>query len=309
MITAYYSHPDCALHAMGAGHPECPERLAAVADALESAGLMPALSPREAPLVSREALARAHGAAYLDRIEAAAPQDDSLVRLDPDTAMNRHSLQAARRAAGALVAAVDEVLGGAAQRAFCNLRPPGHHAERDRAMGFCLYNNVAVAALHALEAHGLSRVSIVDFDVHYGNGTADIFRGDARVQLLSSYQFPLYPLERDAPGDARQINVALPAGSDGAAFRAAVSREWFAALEAFAPELLLISAGFDAHAEDPLAGLRWVEDDYAWITRELLQRTAASSRQRCISTLEGGYALGALGRSAAAHVAELVRYD
>ncbi len=306
MTTAYYSHPDCEGHDMGAGHPECPDRVRAVAAALSAAGLMDALEPRDVPLATREQLARAHTAAHLDLIEAAAPDGDESVRLDPDTCMNRHSLTAARRAAGAMVAAVDWVLERDAGRAFCNTRPPGHHAERDRAMGFCLYNNVAVGALHALEAHGLSRVTIVDFDVHYGNGPADIFRDDPRVQLLSSYQFPLYPLDRDAPGSTQQINVALPAGSGGDAFRAAVSRGWFEALDRFAPQLLLISAGFDAHAEDPLAGLGLVEEDYAWITRELLQRTASHCAQRCVSTLEGGYALGALGRSAVAHVRELL---
>lgn len=308
--TAYFSHPSSLLHDMGEGHPEQPARIGAIEDRLMAAGVFDFLSHQRAGKATTAQIARAHAQSLLNNLAAIAPNDaDALVRVDPDTAMNCHTLDAAAHAAGAVVAAVDRVLGGEAGAAFCNVRPPGHHAERAQAMGFCFYNNIAIGALHALEAHGLKRVAIVDFDVHYGNGTADIVAGDARILLCSSYQYPLYPLAYPAGTAAGQSNILLKPGDGGAAFRAAVGSTWFPALKAFAPELILFSAGFDAHAEDPLAELRLVEDDYAWVTREILRRTETSAHQRAVSALEGGYDLSALGRAACAHIQALMEPD
>lgn len=308
--TYYITHPSSRDHDMGPGHPEQPARVSAIEDRLIAAGVLDFLHHRTARPATGDQLAHAHDTLYLDELAAAAPTgDDRLVRLDPDTAMNRHTLTAAAHAAGAIVQAVDLVLGNDGGAAFCNTRPPGHHAERGQAMGFCFYNNVAIGALHALDAHGLDRVAIIDFDVHYGNGTADIVGGDKRILLCSSYQYPLYPLSRPATEAANFSNVMLKAGDGGDAFRAAVTAHWFPALERFAPQLVLFSAGFDAHAEDPLAEMQLVEDDYAWVTREIIRRTAASAAQRVVSTLEGGYDLSALGRAATAHIQALMEPD
>ncbi|MBS0319398.1 MAG: histone deacetylase family protein, partial [Proteobacteria bacterium] len=209
----------------------------------------------------------------------------------------------------ALVLATDMVMGGEAQNAFCAVRPPGHHAVRNQAMGFCLFNSVAVGILHALEAHGLQRVAVVDFDVHHGNGTEDIFAGDERVEMVSTFQYPLYPYSGVEPLGDNMFNVPLPPGSDGHKFREAVATVWLPALEEFAPEAIYISAGFDAHREDPLAGLAFTEADYAWVTRELMRVAAKHARGRIVSTLEGGYALSALGRSVAEHVRELASFS
>ena len=305
MPVAYITHPSSLLHDMGDHHPECPERISAVNDRLIAAGLDAYLLHRTAIPATRAQIARVHGEAFIDMIEAASPAT-GLQSLDPDTAMNPHSLAAARHAAGAVVMGVDMVMAGECATAFCNVRPPGHHAERRRAMGFCLFNSVAVGAAHALAHHGLSRVAIVDFDVHHGNGTEDIFQGDPRVLMVGSFQHPLYPycgFEDPAPN---MINVPLPAGSGGDAFRAAVSQRWLPALETFQPQMILISAGFDAHREDPLAGLKFTEADYAWVTRQLMDVAARHARRRIVSSLEGGYALSALGRSATEHVRTLL---
>jgi acetoin utilization deacetylase AcuC-like enzyme len=302
--TAYITHPSCVLHDMGPHHPECPDRLRAIGDRLISAGLDGLLFHYSAPEATREQIGRVHGRDYIARIEAESPAH-GLHFLDPDTAMNPHSLAAARHAAGAVVLATDLVLSGACRRAFCAVRPPGHHAERDSAMGFCLFNNVAVGAAHAL-ANGIERVAIVDFDVHHGNGTENIFSDDARVLMVSTFQHPLYPysgLDNPAPN---MVNIPLAAGAGGEEFRAAVGDHWLPALERHRPELIFISAGFDAHREDPLAGLRLVDADYAWVTRELIAVAQRHGQGRIVSTLEGGYALSALGRSAAEHVRELV---
>lgn len=305
--TAYFSHPNCLSHDMGDGHPEQPARIATIEASLKAEGVWDRLLCRIAPPATRAHLQRAHSAAHLDRLAEAAPRPGApCFWLDGDTALNTDTLDAAAHAAGAVVAAVDAVLGGEARTAFCNVRPPGHHAERDRAMGFCFYNNVAVAALHALDAHRLQRVAIIDFDVHYGNGTADIVGADPRVLLCMSYQWPLYPLPRPAPAAPRQSNILLPPGTDGAAFRTAVDKTWLPALRAFAPQLVLFSAGFDAHDADPLAELAWHEDDFAWVTRAILSTTRSSAAGRAVSTLEGGYDLPALGRAAAAHVRALM---
>ena len=303
---AYLYPPEAVLHEMGPGHPERPERVRAIDRALAERGLldrMIRLTPEPAP---ETALRRAHDASYLRSLEAAQPAPGDYRWLDGDTAMNAHSWRAARLAAGAGLVAVDAIMAGMAQRAFCNVRPPGHHAERERAMGFCLVNNIAVAAAHALEAHGLDRVAIVDFDVHHGNGTEDIIADQPRVLLCSTFQSPLYPYRGVDTRSDHIVNVPLPAGADGAAYRKAFTARVLPALGRFAPELVLFSAGFDAHRDDPLAGMNLVEDDYYWVTRTVLETTRESSRGRSLSFLEGGYDLDALARSACRHVEALL---
>lgn len=301
MTTLFVTHRNCKLHDMGLHHPECPARLAAIEDQLIASGLMNHLDHADAVPATREQLERVHDAGYLDAIEAAAPSE-GWVQLDPDTAMNEYTLDAASRAAGAGVLATDRVIGGSAENAFCSVRPPGHHALRERAMGFCVFNNVAVAAAHALEHHGLERVAIVDFDVHHGNGTEQIFADDERVMMVSTFQHPFYPYSGTEGRSERMVNIPLPAYSDGKAFRAAVEQHWLPALAIFRPQMLFISAGFDAHREDELAMLNFVEADYAWVTEKLLAVARQHARGRIVSLLEGGYALSALGRSAVAHL-------
>ena len=301
MPTAFITHPDCLLHNMGAWHPESPARLQAVEDQLIASGLSSHLLHVEAPLARREQLARVHDVSYLDEIERSAPQS-GLHHLDPDTVMCPQSLPAALRAAGAAVLATDMVVSGAVDAAFCNVRPPGHHAERARAMGFCLFNNVAVAAAHALEQHGLARVAIADFDVHHGNGTEQIFGADERVLMVSVFQHPFYPYSGIDGRSERMVNIPLAAYSGGREFRAAVQEHWLPALERFAPEMIFISAGFDAHRDDDMAMLKFVEADYAWVTAQLAAVAAKHARGRIVSLLEGGYELHALGRSVAAHI-------
>lgn len=305
MPTAFITHPSFLLHEMGPYHPECPERLTAINDRMIAAGIDAYVVHHEAPEATRTQIARVHGAAYIDAIEAASPEE-GLHFIDPDTALNPHTLTAARHAAGAVVLGVDLVLGGQCKTAFCAVRPPGHHAERRRAMGFCIFNSVAIGAAHALAARGLERVAVVDFDVHHGNGTEDIFQGDPRVLMVSTFQHPLYPYCGVENSAANMVNVPLAAGAGSDDFRAAVREHWLPALEAHRPQLILISAGFDAHREDPLAGLKFVEADYAWVTRELLAVAARHGQGRIVSALEGGYALSALGRSATEHIRELL---
>jgi len=301
MTTAFITHGDCLLHDMGAHHPEQPARLRAVEDQLIASSLISVLPHVEAPLAEREHLERVHHPAYIDAIEEAAPKQ-GIVHLDPDTAMNPHTLNAALRAAGAAVLATDMVIKGEVSSAFCNVRPPGHHAGRGRAMGFCLFNNVAVAAAHALERHGLERVAIVDFDVHHGNGTEDIFRDDARVLMVSTFQHPFYPYSGIDGRSERMVNIPLAAYSSGREFRAAVEEHWMPALEAFKPQMLFISAGFDAHRDDDMAMLDLVEADYAWVTQKIKAVAAQYASGRIVSVLEGGYELHALGRSVMAHL-------
>ncbi|MBI4755432.1 MAG: histone deacetylase family protein [Betaproteobacteria bacterium] len=286
---------------MGAHHPECPDRLSAINDRLIAAGLDVHLSFHDAPRAEMAHLERVHPRQHIDAIVNSAPTH-GIVHLDPDTAMSPGTLQAALRAAGAGVLATDLVMAGMAENAFCAVRPPGHHAERRRAMGFCFFNNVAVAAAHALEAHGLERVAVVDFDVHHGNGTEDIFAGDERVLMASTFQHPFYPYSGTDNPARNMLNVPLPAGTRGDGFRQVVGDIWMPRLRGFAPQAIFISAGFDAHYEDDMASLGLVESDYAWVTEQLKQVAAESAHKRIVSILEGGYALSALARSVASHI-------
>lgn len=297
---AYLTHPDCVKHDVGPWHPESPKRVEAVDAALRTADWFGELREIVPPHASIAQLARAHTRAHIDSVRDATPRS-GVAWLDPDTGLNLHSWNAALAAAGAVVCAVDAVMVGEVARAFCNVRPPGHHAEADRAMGFCLFNNVAVGIHHALAAHALTRVALVDFDVHHGNGSEAIFRDEPRVRLFSSFRHPFYPYSGAQP-HAGFVPVPLDAGTDGASFRAAIARDVLPALAAFQPELVFVSAGFDAHRDDPLGGLNLMEDDYAWITRELCALADRHAQGRLVSVLEGGYNLGALGRSALAHV-------
>jgi acetoin utilization deacetylase AcuC-like enzyme len=305
-VLRLYTHPACLQHDPGPGHPESPARLQAVLAALDI-DRFAALDRIEAPRASIAALERVHEPAYVARILASAPAD-GLARLDEDTLMSPASAEAALRAAGAVVAAVDALLDGPGGRAFCAVRPPGHHATAGQAMGFCLFNNVAVGAAHALSAHGLTRVAIADFDVHHGNGTQDIFAREPRVLFLSSHQSPLYPGTgtADAAGVGNLLNAPLPPGTGSAAFRRVWDGVLLPRLDAFAPQLLLVSAGFDAHRADPLAQLQLEADDYAWLTRRLVDIAHAHAGGRVVSTLEGGYDLDALAACAVAHVGALM---
>lgn len=300
MPIAYISHPECALHDMGP-HPEQPARLSAIEQRLIDSGLDQHLQHHLAPEVDQALLALAHDPTYLAQLRRMAP-DTGLVQLDPDTSMNPHSLSAALHAAGASQLAVDLVMQGKTKQAFCAVRPPGHHAERGRAMGFCLLNNIALAAYHALHNHGLKRVAIVDFDVHHGNGTEDIVQGDERILFCSTFQHPFYPHSGSKPSAGNVINSPLAAGSDSKDFRSAVERDWLPALEDFKPELLLVSAGFDAHQEDEMANLNLVDEDFAWVSRKILHQAERSAAGRVVSSLEGGYHLEALARSVEAHL-------
>src|SRR5438067_2206353 len=301
MRTALVTHADCLRHDMGAQHPEQPARLTAIDDQLIASGIGQHLQRYEAPLATDEQLSRVHPLEYVRAIREAAPEEGT-VHLDPDTAMNRYTLDAALRAAGAGVMATDLVVTKKATSAFCPVRPPGHHACRARAMGFCIFNNVAVAARHALAAHGLERVGIIDFDVHHGNGTEDIFSDDEHVVMASIFQHPFYPYSGTEDPAPNMYNVPLAAGSGGKELRRAVEQVWLPALHEFEPQLVLFSAGFDAHVEDDMAMLRFVDTDYRWVTEQVAAVAKRHADGRMVSLLEGGYALGALGRSAVQHL-------
>lgn len=303
--TAFITHPACPLHDMGAGHPESPQRLGAIKDRLIASGLDGLLQHYEAPLIHREQLLRVHSKSYVDEINAKAPLH-GLIQLDPDTSMNPHSLEAARRAAGAVVFGVDLVMTGKVQNAFCAVRPPGHHALSNRSMGFCIFNNVAVAATHARAVYGIKRVAILDFDVHHGNGTEEIFADEPNVMLCSTFQHPYYPYQGADTESDHIINTPLAANVGGEEFRAAVMRDWIPNVTRFQPDLILISAGFDAHKEDPLAYLKLTDDDYSWVTAEIVKLANGFSKGRIVSTLEGGYNLDALGRSVTEHIRVLL---
>ncbi|WP_020200995.1 MULTISPECIES: histone deacetylase family protein [Cupriavidus] len=305
MPTGFYTHPEFLLHEMGHFHPECPERLQAIEDQLISHGMDGLLDRREAPPATAEQIGRVHRPEYVASLAAASPAS-GYHPIDPDTLMNSHTLAAAGLAAGAAVAATDAVIAGEIENAFCCVRPPGHHAEPDRAMGFCFYNNVAVAARHALAAHGLERVAIVDFDVHHGNGTEAAFRCDQRVLMCSFFQHPFYPYSGTEHIAANMSNIPLPAYTNGLAVREVVETIWLPRLHDFKPQMLFISAGFDAHREDDLGQMGLVEQDYAWITAQLMEVARAHASGRIVSCLEGGYNLSALGRSVLAHLKVLL---
>jgi acetoin utilization deacetylase AcuC-like enzyme len=308
MTTAIYSHPDCKRHEMGSWHPECPDRLQAIEDQLIASRIDGLLEFREAPQAELAHIGRVHTLDAIARIRDNLPAGEGYYPLDADTLLNAHSWNAALRAAGAAVAATDAVIAGEIDNAFCAIRPPGHHARPTEAMGFCLFGNVAIAARHALEAHGLQRVAIVDFDVHHGNGTEEAFLGDPRVLMVSFFQHPFYPYSplRDEPN---MVNVPVPAYTAGEEVRRIVSEKWLPALHAHRPEMIFISAGFDAHREDDLGQMGLVEADYAWITQQIVVVAAEHAQGRIVSCLEGGYNLSALGRSVVAHLRALSGID
>ena len=308
--TGYYTHRDCRLHEMGPGHPECPARLDAIGDRLLVSGVSAALDHREAPLASLADIELAH-----DRMHVAALRGLSLrlveeeeaggspyFQLDTDTAMNRHTWTAALRAAGAAVDAVDAIMAGELENAFCSVRPPGHHAEHKKAMGFCFFNNVAVAAKYALQRHNLKRVAVIDFDVHHGNGTEDILAGDERALMVSIFQHPFYPYSGDQDPAPNMLNVPVPAYTKGMDVREIVEMVWMPRLEAFKPEMIFVSAGFDAHRDDDMGQLGLTEQDYTWITMRIKDVARRFANNRIVSCLEGGYMMGPLARSVEAHL-------
>ncbi len=307
MTTAIYSHPDCKRHEMGNWHPECPARLQAIEDQLIASRIDDFLEHREAPEAQLTDIERVHSAAAIARVRENVPAEPEYYPLDADTALNAHSWKAALRAAGAAVAATDAVIAGELDNAFCAIRPPGHHARPSEAMGFCLFGNVAIAARHALDVHGLQRVAIVDFDVHHGNGTEEAFIGDPRVLMVSFFQHPFYPYSDVSRHYPNMVNVPLPAYTKGDEVRRVVTDKWLPALHAQRPEMIFISAGFDAHREDELGQMGLVEADYAWITQQIMQVADQHAQGRIVSCLEGGYSLSALGRSVVAHVKALAR--
>jgi acetoin utilization deacetylase AcuC-like enzyme len=308
--TGYYTHPSCRQHEMGQGHPECPQRLDAIEDRLLISGVGDALDRREAAGAPLADVELAHGRMFIaslrglsdslrDEIDAGGPQH---AQVDPDTSMNVHTWNAALHAAGAAIAATDAVIAGELENAFCAVRPPGHHACRDQAMGFCFFNNVAVAAKYALQRHGLKRVAIVDFDVHHGNGTEDIVAGDPGILMVSFYQHPFYPSGGARSNAGNLVNLPVPAYTKGPEVRELVEHGWIPRLEEFRPEMIFISAGFDAHREDDMGQMGLVEQDYAWITQRIKDVARRHAGGRIVSCLEGGYNLSALGRSVEAHL-------
>ena len=308
--TGYYTHRDCWKHEMGPGHPECPARLDAIEDRLLVTGVADALQHCEVPLASLADIELAHDRMHMaalrglsDRlIEEEAAGGPPYVQVDTDTSMNRHTWTAALRAAGAALAATDAVMAGEIENAFCSVRPPGHHATRTKAMGFCFFNNVAIAAKYALQRYNLKRVAVVDFDVHHGNGTEDILAGDPRALMVSIFQHPFYPYCGDQEPASNMLNVPVPAYTKGREVRDIVDRVWMPRLESFKPEMIFVSAGFDAHREDDMGQLSLNEQDYAWITMRVKDVARRFARGRIVSCLEGGYMMGPLARSVEAHV-------
>jgi acetoin utilization deacetylase AcuC-like enzyme len=305
MTTAYFTHPDCRGHDMGRGHPECPGRLDAIEDHLLATGLDVALTRFDAPMAKASDLALAHAEGYvleLAEFMQQAAANGEYRAIDPDTTVCPATWQAAMRAAGAAVAATDAVIDRRAANAFCAIRPPGHHATRSSAMGFCFFNNVAIAARHALDVRGLERVAIIDFDVHHGNGTEDIVAGDERILMASFFQDQLYPFSGGVPKGTNMVNLPIPAYTRGMEVRELIEANWMPRLDAFRPQMLFVSAGFDAHREDDLGQLGLVEADYEWITRRIVEVAKRHADGRIVSCLEGGYSLSALARSVAAHL-------
>ncbi|HQS36750.1 MAG: deacetylase [Methylotenera sp. 24-45-7] len=305
MTTAYISHPDTLLHIMDGSHPESPARITAIKNALVKQGLFQKLKTYEAPVATDRELQRVHSAAYIQKIRALSPKA-GLVRLDADTAMSPMSLSAALHASGAVIFATDLVMRGMADNAFCCIRPPGHHAGRANSAGFCIFNHVAVGVAHAFEKYGIKRAAIIDFDVHHGDGTEDIFQHDPRVMLCSTFQHPFYPHRGADSRSDKMLNIPLPAKSGRKAFQQVFEQDFLPALNAFKPEIIYISAGFDAHAEDPLADLALENTDYGWITQFIKQVAKQHAQGRIISSLEGGYHLPALGEAACSHVQALL---
>jgi len=308
MTTLLLSHPACLDHLNPMGHPERPDRIRAIERALEQEKFQ-GLAREQAPMASLEMIALAHPMDYVEQVREAAPKE-GMVRLDADTTMSPGTFEAVMRAAGGAVQAVDEVMTGKVANAFVATRPPGHHAETATPMGFCLFNNAAIAARHAQKQHGAERVAIVDFDVHHGNGSQDIFWNDATVMYCSTHQMPLYPgtgamSERGSKNTI--VNAPLSPGDGGDEFRDAMATVILPRLDGFAPDLIIISAGFDAHMRDPLANLNFLEPDYTWVTQKLMEVADHRAKGRVVSLLEGGYDLEGLSRSVAAHVTALMR--
>ncbi len=305
MHTAYISHPDCLEHDTGIGHPECAARIGAIQDRLVTAHLYDFLRHYDAPEVTEAQLLRVHDAAYLRTVKSSVPRD-GLYYLDPDTPISPLSLKAARRAAGAVVLATDLVMSGEVVNAFCAVRPPGHHAERHRTMGFCVFNNVAVGVAHALEEYGLERVAILDFDVHHGNGNEQIFTEEERVMVCSSFQHPFYPETPIDEEHERIVSAPLAATAKSGEFRAAIEAVWLPALDRFKPQMIFVSAGFDAHWEDDMSGVSLTESDFRWVTEKIIELADTYSEGRVVSSLEGGYELSALARSVETHLRVLM---
>ena len=305
MRTAYITHPDCHSHDTGPGHPEHAGRLYAIEDQFVASGLDNVLRYVDAPLASDEQLLRVHPREYVDAIRAAIPES-GYARLDPDTVIGPKSLEAAYRAAGSVVAAVDLVMGGEMESVFCGVRPPGHHAESSRAMGFCLFDNIAVGAAHALETYGLERVAIVDFDVHHGNGTEEIFQNESRILFCSTFEHPFYPFTPLLPNTPTRISVPLTATAKGDEFRAAVTDHWLPALETFQPEMVFVSAGFDAHRDDDMSHVSLTDADFKWVSERIVEVANQSASGRIVSVLEGGYELKSLARCVETHVRVLM---
>ncbi len=301
MRTAYITHPDCRNHDTGPGHPEHTGRLYAIEDQFIASGLDGVLRYIDAPLASDEQLLRVHPLKHLKAIRAAIPES-GYARLDPDTVISPASLDAAYRAAGSTVAAVDLIMNGDLESAFCGVRPPGHHAESSRAMGFCLFNNIAVGAAHALETYGLERVAIVDFDVHHGNGTEEIFRNENRVLFCSTFEHPFYPYAPLLPDAPNRVSVPLTATAKSEEFRTAVTDHWLPALDAFQPEMVFVSAGFDAHCDDDMSHVSLSDADFKWVSERIVEVANKSASGRIVSALEGGYELKSLARCVDAHV-------
>ncbi|MFM7122249.1 MAG: histone deacetylase family protein [Fluviibacter sp.] len=304
MSTAFITHPDCLKHDMGDLHPEAPGRLTAINDHLIAQGIDMYFTHYDAPLATLEQLMLVHPASHVKKVKDTSPAF-GIAHLDPDTAMNPHTWQAALRSAGAGILAVDMLMEAKAENAFCAIRPPGHHCERETAMGFCFFNNIAIAAHYALTHHKLERVAIIDFDVHHGNGTENICAGDERILMCSIFQHPFYPYSGTDKPASNMVNVPLPGGSGGEELQAAVLESWIPRLEEFKPQMIFISAGFDAHYEDDMGGMKLFEKDYAWVTTQLRDVAARHAKGRIVSMLEGGYVMSALARSVTAHLRAL----
>ncbi|CAM3970612.1 histone deacetylase family protein [Vreelandella rituensis] len=305
MITAYLTHPDCQLHHMGPEHPESPLRLEAIRARLSLAGVLQQTMQFDAKEASQEALARVHPWRHLQALDKCVPEE-GIATLDSDTMMNPDSLKAARVAAGAVVKGVDQVFKRQADNVFCAVRPPGHHAEASDAMGFCFYNNVAVGAAHARDKYGAKRIAILDFDVHQCNGTIDIFKNDPNILICTSFQYPFYPWRYLRSEWQNVVNTPLEVGTDSAAFRRIIERHWLPALHAFKPDLVMLSAGFDAHKDDPMADICLEDEDFHWITHMAMEIATLYADNRLVSVLEGGYNLETLGRGVEAHLKALL---